>query len=184
MVKYTTDFKEKNMKKIVALVLVAIMAMAMFTACGSEADVKGPEGTPAEIIDKIYAEKSIELPLMTMDVDLTDKDAVLMQIGLESAEKVKEAAVSESMMGSQAYSLVVVRVNDAADAEEVAKAMQGGIDQRKWICVEADDLRVAACGDVIMLFMVASDFADTVTAEEMVEAFKTVCGGKLTVDLQ
>jgi len=81
------------------------------------------------------------------------------------------------MMGAQAYSLVVVKVKDAADAETVAKEMMNGIDQRKWICVEADDLRVAAAGDTAVLMMVSSEHADVVTAADITDAFGAVAGG-------
>ena len=55
--------------------------------------------------------------------------------------------------------------------------LKNGIDQRKWICVEADDLRVAAAGDVVVLMMVSSDHADVATAAGIIEAFGTVAGG-------
>ena len=172
------------MKKILTLLLVMIMVVTCFTACGSNeaagsADAAGGvEGTPAEIIDMIYEQYPVaDLPLGTMEVDLADADAVKMFTGLDSADKIDAAAVSESMMGAQAYSLVVVRVKDAADAESVANEMMNGIDQRKWICVEADDLRVAAAGDVVVLMMVSSAHADVVTASAVTEAFGAVAGG-------
>ena len=62
--------------------------------------------------------------------------------------------------------------------------MRDGINQAKWICVEADDLRVVACGDVIMLVMVSSQLSDTVTAQDMVDAFVAVAQQEPSVDLQ
>jgi len=55
--------------------------------------------------------------------------------------------------------------------------MMNGIDQRKWICVEADDLRVAAAGDTVVLMMVSSEHADVATAADIIEAFGTIAGG-------
>ena len=101
--------------------------------------------------------------------------------GLASSDKVKAAAYSESMMGSQAYSLVVVRVKKSKDAAAVADEMLSGINPAKWICVEADDVRVAAYDDLVMLIMVSSSFEETVTGKEIVSAFKKVCGGSLDV---
>ena len=117
-------------------------------------------------------------------VDLADPDAVLYYTGLESAEKIKEVSVFEAMMGSQAFSVVVARLNDAADAEEIANAMKNGIDQRKWICVEADDLRVVAAGDLVMLVMISSEYAADVTAADYVDAFTNYVGGTLDIDLK
>lgn len=145
-------------------------------------EVAGPADELTDIIEAIYKIKPIEIKVQTMPVDLANADAVKYNTGLSSAEKIKEATVSESMIGSQAYSLVLVRVKDNADLESVAKAMKEGIDQRKWICVEADDLRVVGAGDVILLMMVSSDFAEMVTADDITEAFKTVSGGTLSYD--
>ena len=140
-----------------------------------------PSGSPSKIIDKIYAKKSVELPLETTELDLSDGDMFTAVTGLADSDKVKEAAYSESMMGSQAYSLVVVRVKKSKYAADVADEMLNGINPAKWICVEADDVRVAAYDDLVMLIMVSSQFEDTVTGKEMVSAFKKVCGGSLDV---
>ena len=177
-----------NMKKILAVILAVAMLAFGLAACGgnkepAEDQSTAPNGTPEEIIEAVYAEKSVNLNLMTLAVDLGDEYAVKYNLGLDDVSKVKEAAVSEPMMGSQAYSLAVVRVNDAADAEEVANAMLNGIDQRKWICVEADTLKVMTKGDLVLLFMVDSGFAETVTVDEMEAAFTTVCGGSLDLVL-
>lgn len=170
------------MKKLVALLLAAVLCIGILAGCGASA-VKGPEGTMSELIDRIYAIKDPQLMVGTMPVDLTDAGSVKYMTGLDDASKVSEAAVSEAMIGSQAYSLVLVRVKDAKDTEAVAKEIQAGINPAKWICVQADDMRVVACGDVVLLIMVSSVFADGVTAQEIVDAFKEVCGGTLSLEL-
>lgn len=146
-----------------------------------EAKPSAPSGSPSKIIDKIYAKKSVELPLETTELDLSDGEMFTAVTGLADSSKVKEAAYSESMMGSQAYSLVMVRVKKSKDAADVADEMLNGINPAKWICVEADDVRVAAYDDLVMLIMVSSQFEDTVTGKEIVSAFKKVCGGSLDV---
>ena len=70
--------------------------------------------------------------------------------------------------------MVLVRVAEGADAKAVAESMKSGIDTRKWICVEADDLKVAGFGDVVMLIMVNSDSG--MTAQSFVDAFAKVAG--------
>ena len=140
-----------------------------------------PSGSPSDIIDKIYAKKTVELPLGTTELDLSDGEIFTAVTGLASSDKVKAAAYSESMMGSQAYALVVVLVKKSKDAAAVADEMLSGINPAKWICVEADDVRVAAYDDLVMLIMVSSSFEETVTGKEIVSAFKKVCGGSLDV---
>ena len=140
-------------------------------------EIKAPSGTPAEIIDMIYGIKSVDLPLGTMDIDLSDAEGAAYNTGITSLDLVESAASSESMMGSQAYSLVVVKVKDKKNTEKIANEMLNGINQSKWVCVTADDLRVAATDDVVVLIMVGSNFKDSVTAKEITDAFKTLCGG-------
>ena len=135
------------------------------------------------IIDAVYAIKPVELMLATSQVDIANADSLKYSTGLDSADLISEATVSEAMIGSQAYSLVTVRVKDPADLATVAQQMKDGINPQKWICVGADDLRVAGSGDVVLLIMVSSDFSDTVTADEIIDAFAQVAGS-LDVDLK
>ncbi len=141
-------------------------------------------GTLPEIIDKIYEKQTvgeIMLGTITQDMmDFTDAEVLNMYTGISDTSAVKEVAVSEAMIGSIPYSLALVRVNDESKASEVAQNMYDNINTRKWICVVADDLKVAVYGDVVMLIMVGTDYADTVTAQQIVDAFKDVCGGSLT----
>ena len=60
--------------------------------------------------------------------------------------------------------------------------MKAGINPRKWVCVEADDLQVVASEDVVLLLMVSSQLSDSVTSQQIVDAFREVCGGTLTVE--
>nr|WP_308742894.1 hypothetical protein [uncultured Anaerocolumna sp.] len=136
------------------------------------------------IIKKIYEIKEPGLMLDNKSVDLSNEDSVKYYTGLSDSSKVKKIAASEAMILSHAYSLVLVQLNDASDAEKVAKEMLNGIDTRKWICVGADDLQVVSSDDVIMLFMVSSTLEENVTSQQIVDAFKEVSGGKLDIELK
>lgn len=170
------------MKKIFALFLAAMMAFG-FAACNKPADDNnGGSGVSMslnEIIDAVYKKNPIDLSLETDSVDISDADMLKAFTGLDSADKIKETLVSEPMMGSQAYSFVLVRVKDAADAEEVANAMINGINPSKWICVEADDVRVMVKGDVVALYMIDSEFGDEMSGDGIEAALTEVLGGSL-----
>ena len=152
-------------------------------AGSNDASVDLSGKTAAEIISMIYEKKPVDLDLETDTLDLSDADAVKLIAGLSSTDGIKEIAVSEPMMGSQAYSMVLVRVSDSANAASVAQTMKDNINPRKWICVEADDIKAASKGDLALFFMVDSEFADAVTASEIMEAFKSVCGGSLDSEI-
>ena len=170
------------MKKILALFLAAMMALG-FAAFNKPADDNndgsGVSMSLNEIIDAVYKKNPIDLSLETDSVDISNADMFNSFTGLDSADKIKEAVVSEPMMGSQAYSFVLVRVKDAADAEEVANAMINGINPRKWICVEADDVRVMVKGDVVALYMVDSELGDEMSGDGIEAALTEVLGGSL-----
>ncbi len=179
------------MKKITAMLLVLVMAVSLFAGCNNQsaADPTTPvedkpqlTGTPEELLNKLVEAVPVEFMGGAMTIDLTDtsEDGLWMiknYTGLDNADSISEAAFYEPMMGSIPYSLVIVRVKEGADAKTVAESMKNGIDQRKWICVEADDLQVCGYGDVVMLIMVGSDTG--MTSQSYVDAFKEICGADL-----
>ena len=172
------------MKKFVSVVLVLAMALSL-VACGgkktqeTEAAALTVEGTMEELLNKTIEQRPVEFMGGVIPVDLTDSSedglwALKSYTGLDDASQISEAAAFEPMMGSLAFSMVLVRLAEGADGKAVAEAMQSGIDTRKWICVEADDLKVAGFGDVVMLIMVNSDSG--MTAQSFVDAFAKVAG--------
>jgi len=171
------------MKKLLSVLLAIVLAFAL-AACqsgGNGNDVF--DGSLAEMIEAMYEVKDPGIAVGDVEIDLEDSDAVKAFTGLDDASGITEIAVSESMIGSQAYSLVLVRVADSKDAKAVAEAMAAGIDPWKWICVGADDLQVVGQGDVVMLFMVSTSLSDAVTSQEMVDAFQSLRGGNLDIAL-
>ena len=172
------------MKKFVAIVLALSLVLSL-AACGgkktqeTEAPALKVEGTMEELLNKTIEQRPVEFMGGVIPVDLTDSSedglwALKSYTGLDDAAKITEAAAFEPMMGSMAFSMVMVRTAEGADSKAVAESMKSGIDPRKWICVEADDLKVAGFGDVVMLIMVNSDSG--MTAQSFVDAFSTVAG--------
>lgn len=134
--------------------------------------------TTQGIIDSIYAQKAPLFMYGSIPVDMTDKDSYMTYLGVEDISKIKEATVSESMMGAQAYSLVVARVADGVDAKAVAEEMKAGINPRKWICVEADDVKVTTAGDLICFCMISTEYKEAMTADDAINAFTKVVNGE------
>ena len=193
------------MKRTLALILILTMVFTL-AACGKKggeettapnADVtNGTDATDAaeateasyngsltDLINALYQQVPVEFPVCDPTaVDLNDEFSLSNFTGLTDASLITEAMYSEPMMGSQAYSLVLVRVNDAAKAEEVANTMLENIDPAKWICVSADNLRVGLYQDILVLIMVSSSMSETL-ADDMMKAFSTVVGSELDLIL-
>lgn len=158
------------MKKISVLMALILVLLAL-VGCGtsnngdsSAAPAVTLEGTPSEIVDKIYAgaPEDLEYPMMLTTSELTEDNSVYMT-GVERSEY-KEGAVSESMVGSIAYSMVVLRANDAEGAQALADSVKEKVDPRKWICVEAETVNTAVIGDVVFMVMADQATADALTA--------------------
>ncbi len=180
------------MQRILAFFLSILLIAGAAGGCADRDAPSQPASTtsPAlkasleEILSGIYEKHPMELTLETTEVDLSDNYSVKSYLGLDNGDAIKEAIASESGFGAQAYSLVLCRLKDSADAAVIARKMADGIDQRKWVCVEADDLMVSACGDVVMLIMISSQYADEATAQSLTDAFAKVCGGSLTLQIR
>lgn len=172
------------MKKLICAVLALSLVLAM-TACGGSkpeettAPTANIQGTMEELLNKVIEQRPVEFAGGVYPIDLTDtsedgKWAVKSFTGLEDGSQLKEAAAYEPMMGSIPFSMVMVRTDEGADPKAVAESMKSGVDPRKWICVEADDVKVAGCGDVVMLIMVST--SGDLTAQSFVDAFQSVAG--------
>ena len=133
------------------------------TAAPTEAPMDTPEeglGMMADeklnaTVEQIYEKQPVELMMAPVTaVDLTNTDWLSYNTGLsaELADKVDAGVLSESMTGSQAYSLVVLRLKDAADGETVARTMMENIDPA---------LVMAAANEVLG----TPDYSDTVVTE-------------------
>ena len=193
------------MKRTAALLLALMLATGAFASCGSKdnEETKAPDSTVTDnaavegekeeennaaadtsaftaegIIESIYAQKAPEFMIGFMPVDLNDKDSYTTYLGLEDISAIKEVAVSESMIGAQAYSLVVARVNEGENANEIAEKMKNGINPRKWVCVEADDIKYTAIDDLICFCMISSQYKEAFTADDAINAFAKVVSGE------
>ena len=180
------------MKKLTAILLMAAMVFSM-TACGcqkqpdptgntTQGQAETLSGTMEENVTKLMQANPAEFMGGMMPLDLADTSeeglwALKSYTGLDSAKDLTDAAAYEPMTGAQAFSLVMVRVAEGANAKDVAQKMKENIDPRKWICAMADQVMAAGYRDTVMFIMVDSGLGKT--AQSYVDAFKNLCGGKL-----
>ena len=126
----------------------------------------------SNLINEIYKGKEENLPrLNTQIVDVNDAAAIKNATGLENGNDFEFVAISEPMISSQAYSLVLAKVKDNVNANNIAKEMSEKIDTRKWICVSAEKLYATNSGDIVCLVMSSEEWAKPVYDE-----FKKLAG--------
>lgn len=126
------------------------------------------------LVDGIYAIADPGIMVETRAVDPSDTSWLPYYTGLTDGSDIDAAVASEAMIGSQAYSLVLVRVKDGVDAAEFANQMAAAIDPAKWVCAQADDIQVGTAGNVAMLIMLDSQL--DASASAIADAFVTASG--------
>ncbi|HJA67770.1 MAG TPA: hypothetical protein H9955_15945 [Candidatus Mediterraneibacter cottocaccae] len=172
------------MKRLISTILVLVMTAALVTGCSSKTgntSAATVDGTAEELVEKIIAECPVEFMGATTVLDLSDtSEQGLLTLksftGLDSADAITDAAVYEPMIGSIAFSLVLVKTAADADIQDVAQSMKDGVDPRKWICVGADEMQAAGYGNAVMLIMLDSNTG--LTSQSFVDAFQNVVGAE------
>ena len=153
----------KTFKKI-ALFVLAIISIFSLTACGS----KNVEGSLEDIMGKLYTDIAEEnRPGGLSNMEINDEN-IESFIGTKDIEYT-EAIASESMMGSIAHSVVLIRVKDAGKVEEYKDEIYEHVNPRKWICVgvEKDEVIIDSIGDLIVVIIVQ----DTDNRQKIADAF-------------
>lgn len=124
------------------------------------------------LVDELYAEnENLFSSLMSQTIDVTDAESVNYMTGLKNGNDLEFLVVSEPMMTSQAYSLVIAKVKDGANADVIAKEMSENINMRKWLCVSAEVLYATSTEDLVFLVMSSEEMAKPVY-----DAFKNKVG--------
>ena len=171
------------MKKKLMLLVTILLSAALLVGCGSNNngnnEGNGSESKLTGSLEDIMVElqEALNGDIMTFNetLDLKDSDALKYNLGLNDSKGIKEALVSNAMISTQAYATALVRVDEDADAQEIAKNIAVGVDERKWICVGADDVQVAVYGDLIYLVMLDSTLSEK-SVQEHFEAFEDIAG--------
>ena len=171
---------KKSNKMIIAIVsIVVVLALiGIVVALNSKpkaentnvSTIKTAEDLSA-LVDKIYEGQNTLSSLQTQIVDTTDNDMVKSVTGLENANDLEYVVVSEPMISSQAYSLVLAKVKAGTNVNEIAKQMSENVNTRKWICVSAEKLYATSSGDIVFLVMSSEE-----KAKPIYEKFKTLFG--------
>ena len=143
------------------LLIVMTCVFLILTGCG----VKHVDGELEDIMDRLYNGISEEeLPMMLQNTELTEEN-IENYIGTKDI-KWSEAIVSESMVGSIAHSVVLIRMNEDASEKDIEKAkeiIKENANPNKWICVTAEKVEVISNGDLILLVMSDEEKVTTIS---------------------
>jgi len=182
---------KKSIKILIAALLIAVVAVVAVLIIKKDSNTENNNETekkseqqatnlePVEksedletLVNKLYEGQENVLPsIFTQSVDMTDEDMVKYVTALEDIKDIEYVTVSEPMMTSQAYSLVLVKVKEGVDADKIAKEMNKNADPRKWICVTAEKVYTTSSGDVVCFIMSSEELA-----KPIYEKFKALAG--------
>ena len=174
------------MKKVLSFFLCAVMVFGL-VACGNKDGNEPDSGATGgdkmsltEIADKLTEgisedEAAALMAPTTLDevvdmqpeMDCVSKEQVYAETfesylfipAIEGAEVV----IQDNAMGG-AHSMVLLRLPDGSDVETVRGEIEANANPRKWICVEAEKVNVAAHGNTILLVMSTESMVDTISS--------------------
>ncbi len=168
---------KKDVIFIVAIVVfLVVMLSIVLISVNNRTKETGVQVSSVEeltnLLNEVY--DGVEEELYSLDnrtIDLSDANSVKSYTGLDNGDDLEFAVVSEPLINAQAYSVVMAKVKDGVNANEVAKEMSEKVDTRKWICVSADKLYATNSGDIVFLVMTNEEMAKSVY-----DSFKKVAG--------
>lgn len=145
-------------KKIMGIIILVVAIVAVVVAVLFTKPEKEISGTLEEIMEKVYDNiPEEELPMMLGNIELTSEN-VEGFIGTADV-KYTEAIANESMTGSIAHSVVLLRLEDGSEAAEAVQKIKDNVNPRKWICVEASKVIVKNRGNLVVLIMSTDELA-------------------------
>lgn len=174
--------KKKNLiicAVIVLIVLAVIIGIAVKSNNNENIKIESTANMK-NLIDSIYKSANVELPsLETNEIDMSDNDTVSTYTGSQDNSNIESIVVSEPLISSQAYSLVVMKLKNSADVEKVKQNIYDNVNMSKWICVSAEKLYITNYNNIVFYVMSDEDWAQPVYT-----AFKAYVNNKNGSELE
>ena len=177
------------MKKILALLLAAVMALSL-AACsdkGSEGGATSPSGAQTnqpksalEILEKVWSKYSADEKFpatggsekhmkedMPGKFDVSDAEALDFELGFPkaNASEIDDAASLMHMLNQNNFSCGVYHVKDSGNVEALAGKIKENILARQWLCGFPEKLVILTIGDYIVSVFGAGELTDTFIAK-------------------
>ena len=138
--------------------IIIIIACLMLTACGKGNKGQNIEGTLEEIMTKVYASvPEDDRPMALTNTEVTEEN-IEGFLGTSDIEY-DSILASESMIGSIAHSVVLIRTKENADIDAIKTKIKENINPRKWICVgvEPEDVIIENKGNLIIVIVIEDE---------------------------
>ena len=177
------------MKKILALLLAAVMALSL-AACtnkGSEGGATSPSGAQTnqpksalEILEKVWSKYSADEKFpatggsekqmkedMPGKFDVSDAEALDFELGFPkaNASEIDDAASLMHMLNQNNFSCGAYHVKDSGNVEALAGKIKENILARQWLCGFPEKLVILTVGDYIVSVFGAGELTDTFVAK-------------------
>lgn len=90
-------------------------------------------------------------PYMIRPIDMSSSDDMLYVLGVENVTGMEKGAVMEPMMSSIAFSLVVLKFDNADNASSAAQTLYDAAPQQKWLCVMPEGVFTKVINDTYLI---------------------------------
>ena len=132
------------MKKIVLLIMVALIAFGSFACASPRLDLE-------TTMEKIYEGTNTEFPVVNNVI--TEENEAYYFNGVDV--DYEYAIASDAMMSAIPHTICLISLKKASDADKVAEALVANADPRRWICVEVaeEDIVAEAAGATVVFIM-------------------------------
>lgn len=162
---------KKIIISILVIAIIAVVSIYVVTSMNKGDNtnetpinnVENVEGTLEEIMERLYADIPEENLPMALENIVVESENVESFLGTADINY-KEILANESMVGSIAHSVVLIRLQDGNDAQNVVEKIKTSVNPRKWICIEASNVIVKSKGDLVVLIMSNEDLAPRLEA--------------------
>ncbi|MGN1345212.1 MAG: hypothetical protein ACI4V1_00380 [Eubacteriales bacterium] len=133
------------------------------TGASAVTKVESADDAISFIEANVYSRCPDVLPMMVMTTALTmeDMDSITYNTGLTDTSGITDVILSESGVGSIAYSLVYLRT-DGSNTAEIQTSLGESINPSKWICVTAESIASVTLDNDIILVMGSKDQVNTI----------------------
>lgn len=142
----------KTLKSLKSLILILAFAFVAIGCSNSTSKNDSVEGSLPELMTKIYSGSERENSNL-VNTEITAEN-LSYYTGLDSLD-FKEGLASEPMINVDPHSVVLLRINDVSQVEDIKSQIKAKVDPRKWICVEVapENVIVDNIGDLVIIIM-------------------------------